>query len=216
MADDDIQGTGGQVGRTGGLEDELPASPHPLVDAWVAEAEKDGRIQYFNAACLATVDTQGWPDSRIILLKDVGTEGYVFYTNLESPKGKALLANPQASLTLYWEPLGRQIRARGPVEPVSAEEADAYFATRPRGSQIGAWASSQSEPAADRGTLEERFQEAERRFDGTEVPRPPHWGGFRLHPHEVELWLEREYRLHDRFLYRRLPEGTWSVQRLFP
>ena len=215
MANGDGRGGEGH-GDRGEPEVAPPASPNGLLRDWMGQAEGDERILYHTAASLATVDAQGRPDARIILLKDVAEDGFTFYTNLESPKAQALLANPQASLVLYWEPLARQIRVRGGVAPVPPEEADAYFATRPRGSRIGAWASDQSRPLEDREVLEGHLREVERRFGDAEVPRPPHWGGFRLHPEEIEFWLEREYRLHDRFLYRRLPDRGWTVQRLFP
>lgn len=195
---------------------DLPSSPFPLLDDWMVEARADERIRYPNAACLATVDAEGRPDARIVLLKDLGADGFVFYTNYNSPKARDLFRTPEAALVVYWEPLGRQVRVRGAVERVSAEETAAYFATRPRGSRVGAWASEQSAPVADRGSLEERYRAAEERFGRGDVPCPSHWGGFRLHAREVEFWLEREFRLHDRFLYRREPEGEWTVQRLFP
>ena len=198
------------------MDPELPDSPHPLVESWLAEAEGDERILYPNSACLATADGDGRPDARLVLLKDVGADGYVFYTNLGSAKARALAENPRAALVLYWEPLGRQVRVRGSVEETTAAEADAYFASRPRGSQVGAWASEQSASVPDRAALEEHLREAEARFGDDPVPRPPHWGGFRLKAEEVEFWLEREYRLHDRFLYRAEAGGGWSVQRLFP
>ena len=158
-------------------------------------------------------------DARIVLVKEVTPRGFVFYTNYRSAKGRALRAEPLAALTFYWDRLAKQVRVRGPVEKVSAEESDAYFRSRPRGSRIGAWASLQSEPLESRLMLEARCREFERRYPGDEIPRPPHWGGFLVRPVEIEFWQGRDDRLHDRFLFRREgndPEGAWGVVRLNP
>jgi pyridoxamine 5'-phosphate oxidase len=168
-----------------------------------------------NAVVLATVDAQGHPHARVVLLKGFDLHGFVFYTNFQSRKGEELLALPYAALCFYWPTLERQIRVEGAVEPVTNEEADAYFATRARASQLGAWASDQSRPLASRAELEQRFAEVEARFAGRPVPRPPQWSGFRLAPERLELWRARPNRLHERELYTLEPAG-WSHQLLFP
>src|SRR5262249_4221518 len=163
-----------------------------------AQAAEEGET---TAVALATVDAAGRPSARMVLLKGVDERGFVFYTNLESRKGRDLAANPQAALCFHWQRLRVQVRVEGQVERVAAEEADAYFASRRRGHQLGAWASSQSAPLASREELLARFQEAEARFEGKEVPRPPFWGGFRLCPDRLEFWYAQDDRLHDRQLY---------------
>lgn len=168
-----------------------------------------------NALTLATVGDGGRPAARIVLLKDVDRNGFVFYTNLESRKGRELAANRQAALVFHWAQLERQIRVEGRVTTVSDAEADAYFASRPRGSQVGAWASRQSRPIERPGDLEARVEEFEKKFEGGVVPRPPHWSGFRLTPETIEFWKGRASRLHERQLYTRDGDG-WRVQLLYP
>jgi pyridoxamine 5'-phosphate oxidase len=167
------------------------------------------------AVTLATAGADGKPSARIVLLKGFDERGFVFYTNLESKKGKELKANPYAALCFYFPPLYQQVRVEGRVEQVSDAEADAYFATRPRGSQIGAWASKQSAPLASREQLEAEFKAFEEKFAGREVRRPPFWSGFRLIPERMEFWESRENRLHDRTLYSR-PNGEWEIEKLYP
>lgn len=167
------------------------------------------------AMALATVGDEGQPSVRIVLLKGVDERGFVFYTNYESRKGRELLAHPKAALCFHWQPLERQVRVEGSVEPVAPEEADAYFATRARESQIGAWASLQSETLSSHDVLEARVREMEARFAGRDVPRPPHWSGFLVRPERIEFWRSRAFRLHERIVYERAGAG-WHVRRLYP
>jgi pyridoxamine 5'-phosphate oxidase len=167
------------------------------------------------AFALATVGAGGRPSIRMLLLKHVDEAGFVFYTNLESRKGRELAANPRAAMSFHWAPMERQVRIEGDVSPVSVEEADEYFATRPRGSQIGAWASRQSQPIERAGDLERRVAALEAKFAGTAVPRPPFWSGFRLAPSAIEFWKGKPNRLHERELFVR-ENGQWRLTRLYP
>lgn len=190
--------------------------PLDLFEAWLEEA-RASEINDPNAMALATVDAQGMPNVRMVLLKHADRAGFVFYTNLESAKGQELAANPRAALCFHWKSLRRQVRVRGPVEPVSAAEADAYFASRPRDSRIGAWASRQSRPLAGRFELEREVARYAARYAIGEVPRPPHWSGFRVKPQSIEFWRDRPFRLHDRLVFQRQgEEWNWTTQRLFP
>lgn len=189
--------------------------PIQLFGVWFDEAVAAGTPMP-EAMALATASKSGAPSVRTVLLKGHDARGFVFYTNLASHKARALAANPRAELGFHFEPLKRQVRISGGVEPVSAAEADAYFATRPRDSQLGAWASRQSEPLPDLDILHRRVAEFGAKFAGQPVPRPPFWSGFRVVPTEIEFWVDRDYRLHERMHYRRDQGGTWSRQRLYP
>ncbi|MEP4379095.1 MAG: pyridoxamine 5'-phosphate oxidase [Alphaproteobacteria bacterium] len=188
--------------------------PFVQFDAWFQEAVTV-EPNLPEAMTLATVSAEGRPSTRLVLLKDHGPEGFVFYTNFNSAKGRDLLANPNASLCFHWKSLRRQVRIDGPAAPVSDDEADAYFASRARGSQIGAWASEQSAPVESRAILEDRVRDLEKEHDGRDVPRPPHWSGFRLVPSRIEFWTDRPDRLHDRQAFDRHGDG-WRETRLQP
>ncbi len=194
---------------------ELPWSePFDLFASWMKDAAAK-EINDPDAMNLATVDDRGRPSSRMVLLKSVDPRGFVFYTNLESRKGRELAANPFVALCFHWKSLRRQVRVEGPVEPVSDEEADAYYASRARGSQIGAWASQQSRPLESRFALEKRVAEFTAKFGFGKVPRPAHWSGFRVLPQRIEFWTDKPFRLHDRAVYVR--EGdAWTMEKLYP
>ena len=189
--------------------------PFALFRAWLAEAEA-GEPNDPNAMCLATTTPEGFPSARMVLLKGLDSRGFVFFTNRESRKGGELLANPRAALLFHWKSLRRQVRVEGAVEPVAEEESDAYYATRPRLSRLGAWASQQSRPLEGRTELEAALNAAEARFPGDEIPRPPYWGGFRLLPEHFEFWKDMPFRLHDRRLFHAQPGGGWRTEALFP
>jgi pyridoxamine 5'-phosphate oxidase len=190
------------------------SDPFALFDEWFAEA-KASEPNDPEAMALATADLLREPSVRMVLLKEHGPEGFVFYTNEESEKGRQLKENPNAALLFHWKSLRRQVRIEGSVERVSDEEADAYFASRARDSQLGAWASDQSRPLDRRETFENRFEEVARRFEGRAVPRPPHWGGYRVIPERIEFWTDRPHRLHERRLFTR-EGGDWREGLLYP
>ncbi len=183
---------------------------------WWYEAATQLEIAYPNAMTLATVSAAGQPRARTVLLKSWNRDGFVFYTNYRSAKGEDLGANPRASLQVYWRQLDRQFRLEGEAERLPPDDSDTYFSTRPRGSQIGAWASEQSDPIDSREVLLERYRRFEEKFDGGQVPRPPHWGGFRLRPGRFVFWRAGEYRLHDRWEFRPDDSGGWRRTRLAP
>jgi pyridoxamine 5'-phosphate oxidase len=190
--------------------------PFGLFARWMEEAIAAEPIDP-NAMAVATVDQDGLPNVRMILLKGADERGFVFYTNCESAKGHELAGEPKAALLFYWKSLNRQIRIRGRIEPVSEAQADAYFASRSRESRIGAWASNQSQPLQSREALEAAVAAREAEFEGKDVPRPPHWHGYRVVPREIEFWAHGAHRLHDRIVFRRpSPNAPWIKTRLYP
>jgi pyridoxamine 5'-phosphate oxidase len=195
-------------------EAEVDPDPIQQFRLWFAQAVET-QLPEPNAMTLATATKEGIPSARIVLLKGVDEQGFVFYTNYESRKGQDLTTNPQLALVFLWKLLERQVRIEGRVEKVSAAEADAYFSSRPLESRLGAWASEQSQVIPNRQVLEQRYQELQEKYKDQEVPRPPHWGGYRVIPHEVEFWQGRPSRLHDRLRYR-LDRNHWLIERLAP
>ncbi len=193
----------------------LVTDPFARFHEWMTEAwahEPDDA----NAMTLATATPDGMPAARIVLLKGADARGFVFYTNLGSRKGEELAANTRAALLFHWKPLGRQIRIEGHVEQVTDAEADAYYATRPRISRLGAWASDQSRVLAERAELERRLADYEARYPGEDIPRPPNWSGYRVVPERFEFWQNMPFRLHDRTVYAKAADGGWTIGKLFP
>jgi pyridoxamine 5'-phosphate oxidase len=194
-------------------DDPIAHDPIKLFDAWFAEA-RAAEPNDPETMALATADAAGRPSVRMVLLKGHGPDGFVFYTNLDSRKGDDLAGNPHAALLFHWKSLRRQVRIEGPVAPVSEADADVYFASRSRDSQLGAWASDQSRPLLDRAAFEARFDDLRLSFEGRDVPRPPRWSGFRVAPQTMEFWTDREHRLHERRLFTW--QGAWTEGLLYP
>lgn len=189
--------------------------PFRLFATWLDDATKS-EINDPNGVAVATVDEDGLPDVRMVLLKGFDEQGFVFYTNFESAKGREILSSMKAAMCFHWKSLRRQVRVRGPVEIVTDEEADAYYATRPRGSRIGAWASKQSRPLESRFALEKAVAEYTAKYAIGEIPRPKYWSGFRIVPQYIEFWHDRPFRLHDRVVFTRNADGGWGKERLYP
>ncbi len=208
-----------RAGYYGGPPDEKfgeAKDPFQLFDQWMAEA-RDHEVSDPNAMSLATVDADGLPNVRVVLLQNITDGGFDFYTNFESQKGQELLGQRVAAANFHWKSLRRQIRLRGSIATVSDAEADAYYATRPRGSRIGAWASAQSRPLSARAELEAAVEQYDDKYSDDDVPRPPHWSGFRLTPIEIEFWHDRPFRLHERVLFRREnADADWVRTYLYP
>lgn len=199
--------------RSGLLESDAAPDPIDQFRRWFEEA-LSADLHEPNAMTIATATRDGRPSARVVLLKGFNERGFVFHTNYEGRKGQELEANPNCALTFYWGELERQVRIEGRATRVPDEESDAYFASRPRGSQLGAWASEQSRPVEDRTELERRLKELEEEYEGREIPRPSFWGGFRVEPERMEFWQGRENRLHDRLLYSESGGGAWKIHRL--
>jgi len=197
-------------------KDKIDANPIRQFQSWSDEVRAQGVSEQDTISMtLATTGTDGQPSARIVLLKSFNDRGFVFYTNYQSRKGQELSENPRASLLFYWPQLWRQVRIEGVVEKISPAESEAYFQSRPLGSKLGAWASNQSQVVDQRETLEARFAELQKRF-GENIPRPEHWGGYRLKPNSIEFWQGRDNRLHDRLRYRLQEDGGWAIDRLGP
>lgn len=189
--------------------------PFGLFAEWLADAT-ESEINDPNGVSLATIDPDGLPDIRMVLLKNFDGRGFVFYTNFQSAKGIQILSSMKAAMCFHWKSLRRQVRVRGAVEVVSDAEADEYYATRPRGSRIGAWASKQSRPLESRAVLEKAVAELTARHEGGDIPRPSHWSGFRIVPSQIEFWQDGAFRLHDRVVFARVGDGAWDRERLYP
>ncbi len=210
----DVAGLREEYTRAGLAESDVAPDPVEQFRRWF-DAALDAGLREPNAMTVATATPEGQPSARVVLLKGFDGRGFVFYTNYEGRKGRELGENNRAALLFYWGELERQVRIEGTVSRVPEAESDAYFASRPRGSRLGAWASEQSRPAEGRDVLEMRLRELEREYEDRHVPRPPFWGGYRVEPEVVEFWQGRENRLHDRIVYRR-EDGGWKIERLQP
>jgi pyridoxamine 5'-phosphate oxidase len=196
-------------------EKEIDPNPFIQFQTWFSQSIA-AQLPEPNAMTLATCTPDGKPSARMVLLKDFDERGFVLFTNYNSQKGQEISANPHASLVFWWAELERQVRIVGTVEKISSEQSDSYFEVRPPFSRLGAWASNQSEKIASREILEQQLQEFQRKYENLEVPRPPHWGGFRVLPQEIEFWQGRSSRLHDRLLYTHVDDGSWKIERLSP
>lgn len=198
------------------LENKIPENPFSLFQLWLEETEASKEVDEVNIMTISTIGLDGYPKSRIVLLKEYDRDGFVFYTNYFSEKGKALAENPKLCLSFFWPDSERQIIIKGIAEKTSEEDSLFYFKSRPRGSQLGAWASEQSKVIPSRNVLENRLQELEAEYKDSPIPKPPHWGGYKVLPKEFEFWQGRPNRLHDRIKYSKNEEGNWKINRLAP
>lgn len=198
------------------LEEEVDKNPFELFTSWFREVEDRGEVEEVNAMSISTIGLDGFPKSRIVLLKEFDDEGFVFYTNYDSVKGRSIINNPKVCLSFFWPRSERQVIIKGIARKVSKEVSDAYFNARPKGSQLGAWASDQSRVISSREYLQEKLQALETQYQDQAVPRPQHWGGFKVFPREFEFWQGRPNRLHDRLYYTRLENNNWELDRLAP
>lgn len=198
------------------LEEEVETNPFELFTTWFREIETRGEVEEVNAMTVSTVGLDEFPKSRIVLLKEYDQEGFVFYTNYDSVKGRSINNNPKICLSFFWPKAERQVIIKGVARKVPEEVSDAYFNARPKGSQLGAWASDQSRVISSREYLQEKLQALEKEYENKPVPRPPHWGGFKVYPREFEFWQGRPNRLHDRLYYSRLEDQSWTLDRLAP
>lgn len=197
------------------LEEEIPSDPFELFHYWINETETNKEVEEINTMTLSTVGLDGFPKSRIVLLKEYDREGFVFFTNYLSDKGKSISENPKVCLSFFWPTSERQVIIKGIARKTSEEESGKYFNSRPRGSQLGAWASAQSSVIPSREFLEKRLEKLEKEYEGKEIPKPPYWGGFKVYPSEFEFWQGRPNRLHDRMYYSKENE-LWRIDRLSP
>lgn len=198
------------------IEGELPTSPFPLFHSWLVEVEAGREVEEVNAMSVSTIGTDGFPKARVVLLKEFDEQGFVFYTNYNSEKGKALQSNPRVCLSFFWPQSERQVIIKGTAHKTSKEESEIYFHSRPRGSQLGAWASNQSDVVPSREYLENNLKTLEQKFQDKPIPKPPHWGGFKVFPVEFEFWQGRPNRMHDMILFRKEREQEWKIERLAP
>ena len=198
------------------IEEEIPENPFDLFHYWLRETEENKEVDEINTMTVSTIGLDGYPRSRVILLKEYDNEGFVFYTNYLSEKGKSIEKNPKVCLAFFWPTSERQVIIKGIAKKVSEEDSETYFRTRPRGSQLGAWASNQSSVVPSREFLQKKLELLEQEYEGREVPRPPHWGGYKVFPLEFEFWQGRPNRLHDRIYYSKENELYWKMDRLAP
>jgi pyridoxamine 5'-phosphate oxidase len=203
-------------GKSQLIETEIPDRPMELFNQWFHEVRESGGVDEVNAMTVSTIGLDGFPKARVVLLKQYTEEGFVFYTNYNSEKGRALAVNPNICLSFFWHSMERQVIIKGIAEKTNPEISDAYFASRPHGSQLGAVVSNQSEVVESRGELESKLEQLEKKFDGKSVPRPEHWGGYLIKPMEIEFWQGRDNRLHDRIRYKKSVGGSWERERLSP